>query len=254
VGEMIGDKDIFLGKLQAGSRQVLKNNKDVLALVLSGSRARGDYKKDSDYDISIITKCGSSFVLHSKYSRELANFTKIDSLLLSVHIWPISRFKTQYAKGDSFVYTMIRDGIVLAKRNRSVIEISLPSSCEKAGAERIEIAKKIAERINLYFGNFSDKGRAPGFLKEELGFSCMHFCWGICLTNNFCPKSKYTLLKECSVLFNKSEMVFLKKVYGSYKCRDKFLLRESNKKIILDECKKLSSLIESKVGGGARVW
>ncbi len=191
-------------------------DKKILAIILSGSRARGDYRKDSDYDLTmVINAISKSWKKECSIKRRYENFistrTKIPSYLLQVAIWPKERYNLELQKGHSFLYCALRDGKILFSRKSIVLK--QPKSCQKAGYERIRMAK-------LQLDLAKDFSKAPLFnstiYKEHLGYCAMHLCWAVCMIHNFCPRSKYTVLKECQPYFTSKQFTTIQKAYLFY--------------------------------------
>jgi proline iminopeptidase len=79
---------------------------DVKALILYGSRARGDYKQGSDIDIAI-----DAPQMSSKEFAQLWN--ALDDLPI---IFPMDIVHLQSIKNELFLNAIRRDGIVIKKR------------------------------------------------------------------------------------------------------------------------------------------
>ncbi len=82
------DSSKFLNKIQLGIRKFDKNAK----IILYGSRARGDYKLDSDWDILILLNCSVDEELKEKirdelYEIELETEQAISSIIQSKKKW-----------------------------------------------------------------------------------------------------------------------------------------------------------------------
>jgi|SRR5690606_24887909 len=82
------DSSKFLNKIQLGIRKFDKNAE----IILYGSRARGDYKRDSDWDILILLNCSVDEELKEKirdelYEIELETEQAISSIIQSKKKW-----------------------------------------------------------------------------------------------------------------------------------------------------------------------
>jgi len=226
-------------QLKSACQNILEKNKDVLTIILTGSRARGDFKEESDYDLMFITRKGKKYSLENKYRSAILKKANIDA---SVHLWPFSSYKKEYEKGNSFIYCALRDGKILSSRHN--LNEVLPD-CKKAGVERINLAKRNLEYLN-FKSKFNRKlrfkeNRIWGFELEELGYTSMHLCWGICMLNRFCPISKYTALNESKKFFSEKEFKAIKKSYRFYSHPD--FLKKINKKTFTNLHKSLNLIV-----------
>lgn len=197
-------------KLDVACKETLKQNKDLLFIILNGSRARGDCREDSDWDLMLVTKRGKSYELDEKYKEAISEKTGIDSYLLQTHLWPIRKFKEGYGIGNSFIYCALKDGKILASRTK--LELKVPKITKNAALDRLKIAKRLLSHTR-YTGMLSH----PSDLDyESIGFASMHICWAICMLENFCPVSKHTVLEESRRLFQKDEFFAIRKAYKYY--------------------------------------
>ena len=203
----------WVNVLKKTCERIINENKDIITIVLAGSRARGDYMNESDFDLMFITKGGSDMTIAFKYQEKIARKTKIPSYLIQVKLWTNKFFNERYSKGDSFVYCAIRDGKILASRNKK-FENKLPD-CRKAAKERLSIAKKNLGFIKYTLEENSER-RISGSRAEFLGFCAMHISWAVCMMRNFCPLSKHTVLKEIKKYFNENEFQKIKRAYKFY--------------------------------------
>ena len=199
-------------------QHITKTDKDILSVILHGSRARGDYKEDSDYDIIFITKSPSKsldeeFKIKQNYKNKLAERTKINEDKLQISLWPFNDFKKEYKKGNSFVHCALRDGKFLFSKCK--INFNQPTSFYRYALDRITITKRNIDNIEFTLKNF--KNSILGSIeREDLGYCSMHLCWAVCMFNNHLPISKYTVLKECKRYFTKKEFKSIKRTYQLY--------------------------------------
>jgi len=209
---------------------------------LIGSRARGDFKENSDYDIMIVTRRGKNYQLELKYKKVISEKSNIDYFLLSVHLWPSKKFKEQYKKGTSFVYCALRDKKILSTK-QNLFKLKLPN-CQIAGKERLNWAEKMLKRLKRYlkFSYGKNEKIISGFEIEELGYCAMHLCWAICMLHNFCPLSKYTILRESKKYFIKKEFKTIKRTYKFYSNQE--IMRKINKKTFNNFYRGLSLIIK----------
>lgn len=208
--------------LQNVCQNILKENRDILSIILIGSRARGDFKENSDYDLIFIVKKNKEkeYEIESKYNELISKKTKIEDCLISVHIWSVNSFKKEYNNGHSFIYCALRDGKILAfrKNSKNILNLELPN-CKKSGIERIELAKRNINYVKFsldFWKKRNPNRKFSGLDLEDLGYCAMHLTWGICMLNGFCPISKYTVLKESRKYFSKKEFEVIKKAYRFY--------------------------------------
>lgn len=237
-------------KLQDVCGDILNKNRSILSIILIGSRARGDFKENSDYDLMFIVKRDvktmKKYETESEYNELISKKANIDNSLISAHLWSADFFKKEYKKGNSFVYCALRDGKAFAtrKNSRNLLNLKLPN-CKLAGMERIKWAKR-----NIGYAKFSLnfwKKREPnkkfsGSELENLGYCAMHLCWGICMINNFCPLSKYTALNESRRYFHKKEFETIKKAYRFYSHQD--IYRRINKRTFIEIYGDLNKIIK----------
>ena len=71
--------------LSTACQDILQKNKDVLVIILIGSRARGDFREHSDYDLMFITKRGKKFEIERNYENLICEKTNIENSI-SVHL------------------------------------------------------------------------------------------------------------------------------------------------------------------------
>ncbi len=229
-------------------KQLIKKEKNIFAIIFFGSRARGDFKKNSDYDLMFITKSiikslTKEHKIKQEYKNHIAKKTSIDKNALQISLWPLKSFTIEYLKGNSFIHCALRDGqIIISKDNRTKFDALLKKTvnCKGAITDRIDISKKGIEVIETISKKF--KQRIPNSLDyEELGFSAMHLCWAVCMLNNFYPTSKYTILNECEDYFTKKEFKSIKEAYNLYSTRNQNCKNLKKKKFLelLSDLKKI---------------
>ena len=195
-----------------------EKEEDILSIILSGSRARGDFKEDSDYDFIFVTKSDiedplEEHEIKKNYIAQIAKKAAINEDLINVYLWPLDIFKEEHKKGNSFVYCALRDGKVLSSRYN--LNLKQPSNCHKAAIDRMNFAKRNIKSIEFSLKILKDN-IPRSYDLEDLGYCSMHICWAICMFNNFCPVSKYTVLKECRKYFKKEEFKSIEKAYNLY--------------------------------------
>ena len=160
------------------------NKKNIKAIVLFGSRARGDYNKKSDYDINVFT---------SRIYKRLASGLSDYSKGIFVNIVCPKELKEKLDKGHSFAYCTFRDGIPLyqkkswfnktkpeilkLKPSKEIISLYLESSLSKLISSR-------KHKVSAYF-EYEDNKVAV----NQLGFA-------ILMAEGSYPKSPHTITRE----------------------------------------------------------
>jgi predicted nucleotidyltransferase len=100
----------------------------VALAIVYGSRIRGDFRADSDYDVMIVVREKSSSVkdaiLTIFYDRELAF-----DLSFSVTIFSQREFDTNRAMGSPFLQAVLTEGLVFydVERSRKEESIGVPT-------------------------------------------------------------------------------------------------------------------------------
>lgn len=196
-----------------------KKEKDIHAIFLCGSRARGDHREDSDYDIMVVTESDDSdtYLFDRRCREYMTGKASVPEALLQVTVGSKKYYEKERKKGNSFIYCALRDGKVLF--SRGTLNTALPKKCVRGGKDRMGLVRRHIEHIELSL-EFYDKhytGFKPRSLeKEDLGYASMHLCWAMCMLNNFCPVSKHTILRECRTYFTKEEFRSIKRAYSLY--------------------------------------
>jgi len=110
----------------------------VVAVILVGSYARGDFVSSSDIDIVAITK-------RSTTSRQIRNMVPILAANPRLSVYPYSRdiFRMRYRLGDLFIRHVIEEGEVIYDDGsyRRLLEEPFPKNSEQALRE-LELVKK----------------------------------------------------------------------------------------------------------------
>ena len=68
----------------------------------------------------------------------------------------------------------------------------------------------------------------------------MHLCWAVCMLNNFCPLSKYTILDECKIYFIPHDFNIIKEAYKLY-------ANKNHKKIKTEIFEKLFNVLKKTI-------
>jgi len=166
--------------------QVFKNCKkrNIRAIVLFGSRARGDHRKNSDYDINVFLKRNIK-----KHKIPSYNF---DEEIFINYVSP-KEFRYQRESMHSFLYCTFRDGIPIYQekrwfdKNKSSV-LKLKPSKKTA----INYIKRSAEGFfNIKRFNFSNT-----LLYEDAKVCSNQLGFGILMNNQIYPISPHTLKRE----------------------------------------------------------
>jgi len=232
-------------------QKLAKRDKNVLSVILSGSRARGDYRKNSDYDLTFITKSpikdyNEELEIEENYKNKISEKTKIDRELIQVSVWSFNGFKKEYKRGNSFVYCALRDGKILFSRSK--INFKKPVNFQEYALDRLDLAKRNIEDIKFSLKCFKEPTPRSREL-EDLGYISMHLCWAVCMINNHCPISKHTVLKECAKYFTVNELRYLKKAYQLYAKKGSKKLHKKTFLSLFNNLKKIIKRVEKKYVG-----
>lgn len=98
--------DSFLRKI-AGIRG------DVVELYLYGSRARGDHRPDSDYDVFVVVRERTRATIDALYDAVVDVVCETGSLV-SLKIVTREQFRRSMAAGNPLVANVLHDGVPLA--------------------------------------------------------------------------------------------------------------------------------------------
>lgn len=215
-----------------------------MAVFLCGSRARGDHREDSDYDIMMVLESDDfdTYTFGILCRECLEKQASIPPELLQISTESRKYYETERKKGNSFIYCALRDGKVLFSRGE--LNTTLPKKCVRGGKDRIGQVHSHIRHIELSLNFFEKNNRRfkPRALElENLGYASMHLCWAVCMLNNFCPVSKHTVLRECRKYFTKEEIRSIKRAYRLYAKRSGEGMR---KKTFMDLFKAMKSIIE----------
>jgi len=186
--------------------------KQVKAIVLFGSRARGDHTKNSDYDVNVLLNLPKE-----KKSR--------DNLIeknVFINYLSSKTFNWQKKKGHPFLYCTFRDGTPLYQNKKwfdknklDILELSPTKEIVlfylKASAEKLLFLKRMIKRRLM-----------SGLEYEDLKVAANQLGFGIMIDNSKYPTSPHTLKKELIALNEKHTKVakaiyYLQETY--YKCK-----------------------------------
>lgn len=234
--------------LSNACQHLMEKEGDILSIILSGSRARGDFKEGSDYDFLFVTKSGvedplEEHEIKKNYANQIAKRAIINEDLIQIYLWPLENFKKEHKRGNSFVYCALRDGKVISSRYN--LDLKQPKNCQKAAMDRIDFAKRNINVIGFFLKNVK-KGMVGYPELEYLGYCSMHICWAACMFNNFCPVSKYTVLRESKKYFTEQEFKSIKKAYNFYEDQNYRRTRKKNFVTLFNDLKKIIKKVEDK--------
>ena len=168
----------------------------VRAVVLMGSRARGDFNKNSDYDIEVYLK--------KKKLRFNSKQPSLPERNIFINYTDSRNFNELKRKGHSFLYCSFRDGIPLHQDNnwfdrnkREILKL-------KPSKEIISFYLEASiERIMSLL-----KKQGPFYLDYEEGKSAANqLGFAILMDNNVYPISPHTLKKELIILNKKYKKI-----------------------------------------------
>ena len=94
-------------------RRIVTVRGDVVGLYLYGSRARGDHRPDSDYDVFVVLGERTRPVIDALYDAVVDVVCETGSLV-SLKIVSRGNFKRSTAAGSPFVANVLHDGVPLA--------------------------------------------------------------------------------------------------------------------------------------------
>ncbi len=94
-------------------RRIVTVRDDVVGLYLYGSRARGDHRPDSDYDVFVVLGERTRPVIDALYDAVVDVVCETGSLV-SLKIVSRENFKRSTAAGSPFVANVLHDGVPLA--------------------------------------------------------------------------------------------------------------------------------------------
>lgn len=190
------------------------NKKEINAIVLYGSRSRGDYYEDSDYDLNVYLNNNSS-----KESREVLNIPEKE---IWISIINKRQFKELKSKGHPFLYCAFRDGKSIYQKNKWFDKLK-PEILKLKPSKKIifyylssalEISEYLTEKIKKRFYS-SLVYEDSKVVANKLGFAML-------MKKNIYPTSPHTLKRELIKSNNKNKKIantieYLQKVYYNNK-------------------------------------
>ena len=187
------------------------NPENVNAIVLFGSRARGDHNKDSDYDINVFLNKNYKNLFKKRYYN-FYNKAYVDFIIPD-------HFADLKEKAHSFLYCAFRDGIPLYQKNKWFQKtkqkiINLKPSKETArkyissSIETLSVIKKGGIYLNYEDGKVA---------ANKIGF-------GILMNNGIYPTSPHTLTGQLISLNKRYEKIakIIKYLQDKYYKKSKF--------------------------------
>ena len=91
--------------------------KDIVYFKLFGSKARGDFNKESDIDLLLVVKDKNIKILEKKVSRFVTETLLKRGPFFSIKIYPISRFKKLISPPTFFMRKINKEAINLWQKN-----------------------------------------------------------------------------------------------------------------------------------------
>ena len=99
--------------LESFLRRITRVRGEVVELYLYGSRARGEHRPDSDYDVFVVLGERTRPTVDALYDAVVDVVCETGSLI-SLKIVSRESFKKSRAAGNPFVANVLRDGVPLA--------------------------------------------------------------------------------------------------------------------------------------------
>ncbi len=173
------------------------NPKNVNAIVLFGSRARGEHNKNSDYDVNVFLNKNYKNLFKKRYN-DFYNNVYVD--FITPH-----HFTDLKEKAHSFLYCTFRDGIPLYQKNKWFEKTkqrltNLKPSKETAReyiSSSIEILTHLKKIGRLCSSLHCEDGK---IVANKIGF-------GILMDNGIYPVSPHTLTKQLISLNKRYEKI-----------------------------------------------
>jgi len=95
---------------------ITKNLQDEISwIILFGSRARGDFRKDSDIDVFILLNKKSWEIRDRIYDSLTETILRYD-VNISLRIYSQKEYQTSKSMGSPFIHNLEKEGIVLWKK------------------------------------------------------------------------------------------------------------------------------------------
>lgn len=147
-----------------------------LSIVLVGSVALNEQKRESDIDFLVIAE-----------KKEIPYFENCNIVLLNEE-----EFKEKYLKGDDFIISALSFGKILYDINIFIkfFENPLPIFSQELIQEKIRYCEKLEERTYTLLK--TDRGKA----QEELLYLALQTARIILLKNRIVPRTKYQIGKQ----------------------------------------------------------
>lgn len=148
------------------------------SVVLVGSVALGEQKKESDVDFLVVGR-----------KKEIPHFENCNIVLLNE-----KELKEKYLKGDDFIISALLFGKIIYDNNIFInfFESPLPIFSQQIIQEKIKYCEKLEERIYTLLKTDKEKAR------EELLYLALQVSRILLLKNRIAPKTKYDIAEQVS--------------------------------------------------------
>jgi len=113
--------------------EILKMRYHLIAVILFGSRARGDYTPWSDYDILIIADFQSSYLERLK---EVLDILKDVKIPIEPHPYTLEEAIRMLKNGNPTIYDALDEGIILYETEEFMVLKNLFEKLKKKGMRR----------------------------------------------------------------------------------------------------------------------
>ncbi len=115
----------------------IRSKYNVVAVVLFGSRARGDWGPWSDYDLLVIAEFRSSYL---DRLREITQLVSDIPLPLEFHAYTLEEAIELLKKGSPTIVDALEEGIILYASNRFSVLKDIYKELKKRGLKRTSVS------------------------------------------------------------------------------------------------------------------
>jgi len=105
-------EELFKNLLKIVEKILKLEGNNLESIILFGSRARGDYLSDSDFDILIILRECKDRVI----DRPLKYYEVISNMPIDLFVYTVDEFEKMYKDGNCLVFDILYEGVVLYDR------------------------------------------------------------------------------------------------------------------------------------------
>ena len=120
----------------------LRDNLDLVAVILFGSRARGDHHRYSDYDVLIIARFKEPYLERINKVLEVLEYTRLP---IEVHPYTLEEAMKMLRKGNPIIFDALDEGKILYKTRDLNKLLKLFNKLKKLGMRRTETSIIIPE-------------------------------------------------------------------------------------------------------------